>query len=112
MARVAAPWRTATVGHSTSAAAPPGALLFGGGFDDLPNPNQPPTLSVMDSSATAGDIAESAHATSARRAAKDTEPITHSSPKLNAPHAASLSCDLGGPKAFKRHHRRSAARTA
>jgi hypothetical protein len=79
MAKVAAPWRTETLGQSTSAGGPLGALLFGGGFDDLPNPNQPPTLSVMDSSPSAGDITESAHATSASRVAKDMEPIKHSS---------------------------------
>src|SRR5438128_2348917 len=53
MAKVAAPWRTATLGQSTSAGGPPEALLFAGELDDFPNPNQPPSLSVMDSSASA-----------------------------------------------------------
>src|SRR5690242_4613150 len=82
MDKVAAPWRTATLGQSTSAGGPAGLLPPGGGFDDFPNPNHPPSLSVIDSSATAGDIAERAHATSATRAARRADVITHSSPKL------------------------------
>src|SRR4051794_40645948 len=82
MESVAAPWRTATLGQSTSTAGPAGLLLLAGGVEDLPN-SHPPSLSVMESSAWAGDITRRAHATSAARPAEEraTEPITHSSPK-------------------------------
>src|SRR5256885_733614 len=82
MESVAAPWRTATLGQSTSTAAPAGLLPLAGGVEDLPN-SHPPSLSVMESSAWAGDITRRAHARIVARPAEEaaTEPITHSSPK-------------------------------
>src|ERR1043165_8792659 len=96
---VAAPCRTATLGQSSSAAGPAGLAVEG--VEDLPNPSQPPSLSVIDSSATAGRVSKSEQATSAARPVSEAarDPIRLSSPKLDVAPRGLFSWDLGGHKA-------------